>query len=164
MTEAAPASDPVPPPTEKHLHAGTIIWTAGTKISSLYAAIPGVVMTDKKRVTVTETLTLPTDDHIYIAGDGSGTPYSGLAQTAIDQGQFVGAAIAKRMQDIPIFPYEPKQGVFVIPVGKGWAIFSYKEFILHGFAPWILRILVDAQYFLSITSLKYVFSMLKKKS
>lgn len=149
---------------QKELHAGTIVWTAGTKISPVFSTIPGVVMTDKKRVTVSPSLTLPTDDRVYIAGDGAGTPFSGLAQTAIDQGKYVGKAIARQMQNKPMLPYEPKQGIFVIPVGTGWAIFNYKEFVFGGFAAWIIRILADARYFLTITSVGHVISMLKKSS
>lgn len=148
---------------EKELHAGTIIWTAGTKISTTFATIPGITMTDRKRVTVTPTLTLPTDDHIYIVGDGAGTPFSGLAQTAIDHGKYLGNAIVQRIAGHEVVPYEPKQGVFVIPVGKRWAILNYKELVLSGFTPWIIRILVDAKYFLSIASIGTVLNMLKKK-
>jgi NADH dehydrogenase FAD-containing subunit len=148
---------------EKELHAGTVIWTAGTKISATFATIPGITMTDRKRIVVTPTLTLPTDDHIYIAGDGAGTQFSGLAQTAIDHGKYVGSAIVQRIAGHSIAPYEPKQGVFVIPVGKRWAILNYKELVLSGFAPWVMRVLVDANYFFSIASISTVLNMLKKK-
>jgi NADH dehydrogenase len=149
--------------TEKHLHAGTIIWTAGTKINTAFNTIPNVVMTERKRIEVSLTLTLPHDENVYIAGDGSGTPFSGLAQTAIDQGKYVANAITNRINNQPVQPYIPKPGVFVIPVGKRWAILNYKEFIISGFAPWIIRILVDAEYFLSITTPRYLLSMLKKQ-
>jgi len=147
----------------KELHAATIIWTAGTKISNTFATIPGVVMTDRKRVTVSPTLALPTDDRIYIAGDGAGTQFSGLAQTAIDHGKYIGKAIAGRIQGKPVASYEPKQGVFVIPVGKEWAILNYRDLVLSGFTPWVMRILVDANYFFSIASIDTVLRMLKKK-
>jgi len=146
-----------------HMKAGTIIWTAGTKINGLFSAIPGVVMTEKKRVTVTPTLTLPSDDTIYIIGDGSGTPFSGLAQTAIDQGKYIAMALQHRINGNAVSDYVPKQGVFVIPVGRGWAILNYKTLVLHGLTPWVMRIMVDARYFLSITSPWHVISMLFKK-
>lgn len=149
---------------KKEFKAGTIIWTAGTKISSAFATIPNVAITDRKRIQVTPTLTLPNDERVYIAGDGAGTPFSGLAQTAIDQGQFVGMAITKAILEKPIPPYEPKQGIFVIPVGRFWAILNYKNFVMYGIAPWFLRIFIDARYFLSITSHWHVLSMLKKEA
>ncbi len=148
---------------KKQLQAGTVIWTAGTKISPAFATIPNVVMTDRKRVQVSPTLTLPNDDSIYIAGDGAGTLYSGLAQTAVDQGKYVGDAIAKRLTNKLVEPYEPKPGIFVIPVGTFWAIFNYKNFVMSGVAAYFIRIAADAQYFLDITSLKHVFSMLRKQ-
>ncbi|MEO5646020.1 MAG: FAD-dependent oxidoreductase [Candidatus Paceibacterota bacterium] len=144
------------------LEASTVIWTAGTKINSAYASIPGVIMTDKKRVQVTPTLTLPTDDAVYIAGDGAGTLYSGLAQTAIDQGQYVATSISQRIYGQSVSDYVPKEGTFVIPIGKYWAILAHKEFVVSGLAAFIIRIIVDARYFLSITSIGHVISMLKK--
>lgn len=162
-TLANPASTEAVPGKEKELHAGTIIWTAGTKINTAFASIPNVTMTDRKRVQVSPTLTLPNDDHVYIAGDGAGTPYSGLAQTAIDHGNYVAYAIGKQIRNLPVSPYEPQQGIFVIPVGKGWAIFNYKNFIATGLLPWLLRIIVDGRYFLSIAPLKHVLSMLGKE-
>ncbi len=152
----------ITPEVKKELHAGTVIWTAGTKISSAFATIPGVEMTERKRVTVTPNLTLPQDDKIYIAGDGSGTPFSGLAQTAIDQGAYIAQAIAYRVQNKLIAPYEPKQGVFVIPVGKYWAIFNYKDFVMSGHAAYFLRIMIDVRYFLRTASIAHVFKMLRK--
>lgn len=145
------------------LKAATVIWTAGMKISSLFAEIPGVQMTEKKRVQVSETLTLPHDESVYIAGDGAGTPYSGLAQTAVDQGKYVAKAIANRIDGKAVSPYVPKEGIFVIPVGKRWAILNKKWFTISGFVPYIIRILADAEYFLSVTSIPHVISMLRKE-
>ncbi len=142
--------------------ASTVIWTAGTKISTVFAIIPGVVMTEKKRVQVTPKLTLPTDDTIYIAGDGTGTPYSGLAQTAIDQGQYLATAISNRIHGIAVADYMPKQGTFVIPVGKYWAILNHKTLVVSGLLAFIIRFIVDAKYFMSITSFSHVITMLKK--
>jgi NADH dehydrogenase len=151
-------------PEDKKIAAATVIWTAGTKINSLFAEIPGVTMIDRKRVQVTDTLTLPNDDHIYVAGDGAGTQYSGLAQTAIDTGQYIGKAILARLENKPVAPYIPQAGTFVIPVGKQWAILNKKTFVASGIVPWFIRILVDIRYFMSITSFFYPFSMLKKNS
>lgn len=153
-----------PEPEQLKLTASTVIWTAGTKINSIFSAIPGVVMTEKKRVHVTAMLTLPTADTVYIAGDGSGTPYSGLAQTAIDQGEYLAAAISARIRNKRVGEYVPKQGTFVIPVGKHWAILNYKSLVISGLAAFIIRFLVDARYFLSITSVSNVINMLKKEN
>jgi NADH dehydrogenase len=161
-TNIKPASAEAMAGEEKELHAGTIIWTAGTKISSAFATIPNVVMTGRKRIQVSPTLTLPNNEDVYIAGDGAGTPYSGLAQTAIDHGNYIAHAIVKRISNEPVQPYEPKQGIFVIPVGRGWALFNYKDIIISGFFVWLLRIIVDAKYFFDIMTIRHMLSMLKK--
>ncbi len=137
---------------KKEIATSTVIWTAGTKISSAFSLIPNVVMTDRRRVQVSETLTLPNDDSVFIAGDGSGTPVSGLAQTAIDQGKYVGEAIALKVQ-----------GSFVIPVGAYWGIFNHKDTVMGGIIPYMIRIAADLRYFLSISSLGQTFGMLRRK-
>jgi NADH dehydrogenase len=162
--KSKPLSDTNPSDTsgQIRMNAGTVIWTAGTKISTTFNTLPNITMTDRKRITVTPRLTLPSDDKIFIAGDGSGTPFSGLAQTAIDQGQYVAKTILARIAGVPVADYVPQAGIFVIPVGKGWAILNKKDFVVSGLAAWLIRILVDAKYFFSITSVGKVLSMLKK--
>lgn len=134
----------------------TVIWTAGTRINSAYQTIPGVQMTERKRVLVDEYLALPKDNHIFVAGDGAGTPYSGLAQTADYDGKYIGEHIARMIRGKKPVPYRPKGVSFAIPVGNYWALFSHKNLLIGGLLPWILRSVIDFRYFLSLVPLWYV--------
>jgi NADH dehydrogenase len=147
---------------DMNMHSNTVIWTAGTRISTAFKSIENASLTDRKRLVVSENLTLPGDNHVFIAGDGAGTPYSGLAQTAIHNGKYIGDTIATMMQGKAVKPYEPHKPSFVIPIGNKWALLVSGNFYLTGIVPWLLRTMIDVRYFVTIVSLRHVFSVLKK--
>lgn len=140
----------------------TVVWTAGTRINSAFTEIPGVTFDERKRVMVTETLNLPNDNRVFIAGDGAATQYSGLAQTAIDHGAYIARHIDRTMTSKPATPYKPTKPAFVIPIGVGWALVNHNNFVMKGWIPWILRSLVDFRYFMHIVPMSYVFAVFKQ--
>lgn len=144
------------------MDAHTVIWTAGTRINTAFNAIPGAALTDRKRVAVSPWLTLPNDNHVFIAGDGAGTAYSGLAQTAIAHGEYIGSAIADLHKGKTPKEFSQKQPKFVIPVGSYWAVYGGGKLTLSGIIPWILRSIIDFRYFLSIVPLSYVLKVFKQ--
>lgn len=137
----------------------TVIWTAGTRISTSFDTIPNTTLTDRKRIVVSPELTLPTDNHVFIAGDGAGTTFSGLAQTAIHHGSYIGTTIAAMIASKKVIPYTPKRPSFLIPIGNYWALLNYGNVVMTGFFPWLLRSAVDFRYFTSIVPLPYVFKV-----
>ncbi|MBY0328788.1 FAD-dependent oxidoreductase [Patescibacteria group bacterium] len=136
---------------DMEVKTGTVIWTAGTSINNEYSTISGVTLSERKRVVVTDYLTLPTDDRVFIAGDGAATEYSGLAQTAIHNGKYIGKTITRMIRGKNLTPYKPHVPTFVIPIGKNWALFSHQSMLWCGVLPSILRRLIDWQYKWSIT-------------
>lgn len=142
--------------------SSTVIWTAGTQINEAYKSIPNITFTDRKRVIVNEFLALPSDNHIFIVGDGAGTPYSGLAQTAIHDGSYVGKHLVSLMKGKTGNPYKAKPVQFVIPIGNYWALFVTGKSVFKGFIPWLLRSAVDFRYFFSIVPLWYVFDVFRQ--
>jgi NADH:ubiquinone reductase (H+-translocating) len=144
------------------MKTGTVIWTAGTRINQHYASIPNASFDERKRIVVTPTLTLPNDNHVFIAGDGAGTPYSGLAQTAIHNGAYIAAAIKRLISGKLVRAYVPKRPSFVIPIGNNWALFVHTSMILTGFIPWILRNAVDFRYFTNIVPFSHVLAVFHK--
>ncbi len=144
------------------MNSHTVIWTAGTRINGAYLNIPGVTFDERKRIIVTPYLTLPNDNNIFIAGDGAATTYGGLAQTAIDHGAYIARHIQARLKGKKLHSYEAFRPSFVIPIGTGWALFNYKNFVMTGVLPWILRSIVDFRYFASIVPLRHVFAVFHK--
>jgi NADH dehydrogenase len=141
------------------MKAGTVVWTAGTRISTSYDGLP---LSERKRVVVTPMLTLPGDNHVFIAGDGAATQYSGLAQTAIHNGEYIADAILRMIHDKSVKPYVPHRPSFVVPIGSNWAILNSGTFVMTGFIPWILRNMIDFRYFTSIVPLSHVFEVFRK--
>jgi NADH dehydrogenase len=144
------------------LQTSTVIWTAGTKLVEDFKLIPGVEFTEKKRVKVDATLSLPDHRNIFILGDGAGTLRSGLAQTAIYDGKYAARQIAHDLLKRPRTPYVPPKVSFVIPVGNYWALFVVGKRVFSGFFPWLLRSIIDFRYFSSILPLWYVFDVYRR--
>lgn len=129
----------------------TVVWAAGTRINSLYKTLDGIELTERNCVQVTQHMTLPDNNHIFIAGDGAATNFSGLAQTAMYDGEYVGYAIAQSLREKPFKAYVPKKPSFVIPIGKRWAIFVHGKIAISGVIISGLRKLIDWRYRFLVT-------------
>ncbi len=140
----------------------TVIWTAGTRINSAYKQLPGAVFDQKGRIVVDEHLALPSDNHVFVIGDGAGTAYSGLAQTANHNGKYLGRHIGNLIQNKRSAPYRPHPVSFVIPIGNFWALFVHGKSVFKGLIPWMLRSAVDFKYFTSIVPFWYVLDVFRQ--
>jgi NADH dehydrogenase len=155
--------------TDMNIESDTVIWTAGVRANSLYEKITGlIVVGNKKRIQVDDFLcATPSDDYhindVYIAGDGAEAAYSGLAQTAIAHGQYIGTSIIKKLQGVPVLPYDHKSVAYHIGVGHGWAVMKVGRVTLYGFFAHMMRTFIDLRYFLSILSFKKVWDLYRKK-
>ncbi len=142
------------------LDAKTVIWTAGTEVNPLYKTISGFSFNQKGRVLVNEYLEAKNISGVYIVGDGADTPYTGLAQTAIHNADFVAKDIGRILVgNKKRSVYEPRKTAFVIPVGDDWAIFSYKQFMFSGWFAYLLRHVVDFQFFARTVSISTLFAI-----
>ena len=139
--------------------SGTVVWTAGTKISQSFETLP---LDSKFRVMVENDFSLPDDTSVFVIGDGASAKGAGLAQGAIAHGKYVGHTILNRVHQLPPAPFKGKTTGYVVPVGHGWAIFTYKKIIISGFLAWLLRSAVDFKYFTSIVSPWYVLEVFRQ--
>jgi NADH dehydrogenase FAD-containing subunit len=78
-----------------------------------------------------------------VIGDNANTPYSGMAQTALYDGEFVGENLIRRADGKDMHSYKAKKPVTVIPAGKNWAAVTYGKFRLYGRLGYLLRTLAD---------------------
>ncbi len=141
------------------IRSGTVIWTAGTKINDSFTTLPLDV---KKRVAVSPDFSLPDDKNVFIVGDGANAPGAGLAQGAIAHGAFVGSLLRASLSGRSVTPFKQKTMGYLVPIGYNWAVFSYKKITVSGFIPWLMRSLVDFEYFTSIVSLRYVLEVFRQ--
>jgi len=78
--------------------AKTVIWAAGVKASPLGAALGDVALDGAGRVVVSAELSLPGHPEVFVIGDMASVPgVPGVAQGAIQGGEYVAAVIAARL-------------------------------------------------------------------
>ncbi|WFU45692.1 NAD(P)/FAD-dependent oxidoreductase (plasmid) [Bradyrhizobium sp. CB82] len=127
----------------ERLSSATVLWAAGV------AASPVVKMlgtgTDRAgRALVGPYLDVPGVPDVFVAGDAAsvtqdGRPVPGVAQAAIQQGQFIGRLIANRVRarkDGRPFRYHNKGNMAV--VGKNFAILEAGHLRSSGFLTWLV--------------------------
>lgn len=128
----------------------TVVWTAGVTPNTLYARIQGLALDERGRVVVDEYLRAGGFENVFVVGDGAATPYTGMAQTAVNQGKLTARNIIRALAGEALERYAPKKPSYVIPVGPGWAAALVDGIALYGSPGWFIRRLADLLYFLSI--------------
>jgi NADH dehydrogenase len=144
---------------DMNMKAKTVIWTAGTKLNALFEKIQGLSFSPKKRVLVDEYMRAVGFDYVFVAGDAAGTQFSGLAQTAIYDGQYIADALRRIFRKKDLKQYTPKPTAFSIPVGEGWGVFAWKGFRMYGRVAYWLRHAIDFMYFAGILSPRKLISL-----
>lgn len=139
--------------------ARTLVWTAGVTSNELVTRIPGLSLGKRNRVAVDEFLQPKGFKDVYCVGDIADTPYSGLAQTALYDAQYVARTILGVGRGRKPAAYVPKKNAFNIGVGPRWSVMQAGSFVSYGILPYAVRTLIDMKFFLSILPLSDVWSM-----
>lgn len=128
-----------------------VIWTAGVAPSPAGKWLD--VETDRTgRVKIQQDLTVPGHPEIFVIGDTAsleqdGKPLPGVAQVAIQQGRYAGAAIHRRIVGAPAkgpFRYFDKGNLAV--VAKGFAILQSGKVSMSGFSAWLVWAMVHISF------------------
>jgi len=123
----------------KPIRSHTVVWTAGVTNHPFFKDNNFALMGPKVGVNVY----LETEPNIYVIGDNANTPYSGLAQTALHDGQFVARNLKRRASAKQLKPYVPRQPITVIPAGPYWAAVIWGRLKFSGWRGWLLREAAD---------------------
>lgn len=118
------------------IRSHTVVWTAGVTNHPFFAANHFALMGRGK---VAVDVYLQTDPDVFVLGDNANTPYSGLAQTALRDGEFVANNLKRRASGKDFKSYNPKKPVSVIPAGPHWAAVDWGKFRFHGFVGYLIR-------------------------
>lgn len=124
----------------KPLKSHTVVWTAGMANHPFFRA-NGFTLNERGKVQVNQYLEAAPG--IYVLGDNAGTPFSGLAQTALRDAEHVSRNLIAKLQGQAQLPYVPKQPVSVIPVGANWAAVEWGKLHFSGRLGWLLRSAAD---------------------
>lgn len=126
----------------------SVIWTSGVVNSPLFAAHPELFrLAPNGKVIVNERMQAARS--IYVLGDNAATKYSGLAQTAIYDAQFLARNIRRQQRGKKPLAYRPMQPISVIPVGEKWAAFEWHGIRLYGRIASLLRRAGDLHGYMS---------------
>lgn len=125
------------------LKSETVVWTAGVANHPFFKEHADVFDLSPRggRVEVNEHL--EGASRVYVMGDNAATEFGGLAQTAINDANFVSKDLVARLTKRTRPIYNPKRPVTVTPVGEKWAIAEYKKLHLPGRLGWALRRIAD---------------------
>ena len=134
-----------------------IIWTAGIRPHQFLKSIKDLALSTSGKMLVEEDLRSKGTENVFGVGDNvefidkkNQKQVPALAYIAIDQGKIAAQNIYHSIKNKKLKSYKPFYGVFIIPVGGKYAIANLGGLVLKGFMAWVLGLLVDIRYFLSI--------------
>jgi NADH:quinone reductase (non-electrogenic) len=136
----------------ERIDAATIIWGAGVSASSAGKWL-GAEVDRAGRVKVSNDLSVPGHPNVFVIGDTAsfiqnGKPLPGVAQVAMQGGQFVASVISQRVKGKELnkpFYYRDKGNLAT--VGRSYAIVDIGNIRLTGFFAWLMWLAVHI-YFL----------------
>jgi NADH dehydrogenase len=142
-----------------------LFWSAGVKTNDFVLNSRNFIFSNRNKVVVDENFEAEDNKDIYVIGDNAETKFSGLAQIAEQDGNFLAKFLISKYVDKNkvrgrnVLEYKPRLPVYVIPVGKNFGVLYFKNFVISGFIPWVLRYLVDARFFFLHLKFKDFLSM-----
>lgn len=126
----------------------TVVWTAGVANNPFFKKFPNIFKLGRGgKVEADDQLKVT--DGIYIIGDSVDTKYSGMAQTALHDADFVTGNLLRAAAGKQPQPYVPKKPIYAIPVGSNWSAVLWGKLEIYGFAGWVLRRLADLWLYLN---------------
>jgi NADH:ubiquinone reductase (H+-translocating) len=144
----------------ERIPAKTVIWTAGVKASPAGAWL-GAEVDRRGHVKVASDLKLPGHPNLFVLGDTAtltqnGKPLPGLAQVAIQQGEYAAAVIAARVagkEHKQPFHYRNKGTLATI--GRSYAIADLGLLRLAGLLAWLIWVVVHLLFLIGFRN-RYV--------
>ena len=124
----------------KPIRSHTVIWTAGVTNHPFFTNNHFVIMGRGKVAVDTY---LQADENIFVLGDNANTPYSGMAQTALRDGEFVAHNLIRRASGKNFKSYVAKQPITIIPAGPHWAAVVWRKMQISGRTGYLLREAAD---------------------
>jgi NADH dehydrogenase len=150
---------------EEEIPARTVLWAAGIQASSFARAVATATgaETDRAgRIVVGPDLAIPGHPEIFAIGDAAvqpwkpGRPAPGVAQGAIQPGQYVGKAIRRRLSGEPVPPFRFRDKGDVAVIGRlagvtniGWLGPFGRQ---GGFTAWLMWLVIHIFYLIGFAN------------
>lgn len=126
----------------KPIKSQTVIWTSGVANNPFFETNKDQFkFAPRGRVAVDQYMRAA--DDVYVIGDNAATLYTGLAQTALHDAEFVAANFKREQRGMRPKEYKAVMPPVVVPVGENWAVFEWHKLRLYGFIGSLLRRAAD---------------------
>lgn len=143
----------------ERIEARTVLWGAGVKASPLGAMLGGE--TDRAgRVRTTPTCQLRGRPEVYVLGDMAaveGLELPGVAPVAMQQGRYVGDAIAAAESGRGVGPFVYVDKGNLATIGRAAAIADFGRVRLSGWIAWMLWLFIHILYLVGFRNRVQVF-------
>lgn len=128
----------------------TLFWSAGVKAAPLATLLPGE-KGPSGRVTVTEHLTLPGHDEVFVVGDMAcalrqGKPLPMMAPVAMQQGRHTARSILARERGETVEPFHYIDKGSMATIGRSSAVATAFGLSFSGFSAWLVWLLLHLYY------------------
>jgi NADH:ubiquinone reductase (H+-translocating) len=124
----------------KPIRSHTVVWTAGVTNHPFFNEHAFQIAKNHK---VRVDQFLQAEPGIYVIGDNADTPYSGMAQVAIDDAKYVAKNLVRIAHCEDPEPYVAKKPIYVMPAGPKYAAVLWGKLRVYGRLGWWLRRAAD---------------------
>ncbi len=131
----------------KPIRSHTVIWTAGVTNHPFFKD-NNFVITNRGKVAVD--VYLQAEENIFVIGDNANTPFSGQAQTALHDGNFVAKNLRRKVAGKDFKSYVAEEPITVIPAGPNWAAVIWGRFHFSGRIGSLIRVAADLMGFIDL--------------
>jgi len=136
----------------KMLGSHSVVWTSGVANNPFFADNAGSFELAKNgRVVVNDHM--EAGEHVYVIGDNAVTKHGGLAETAVNDANFVAKDIQRKLAKRGRPAYRQPGVSSVIPVGAGWAAAQVGPVAVYGYLGWLVRRVADLIAYRDVESL-----------
>lgn len=133
----------------KPIRSHTVIWTAGIANHPFFTE-NNFICSPNGRVKVDKHL--QAWPSVFVIGDNADTQYTGMAQTALHNADFVAENIKRsNLRSEEPKDYKPKKPVYITPAGPHWAAVVWGNVHLYGWLGWALRRAADWMSYKDVT-------------
>ncbi|MBP6787441.1 MAG: NAD(P)/FAD-dependent oxidoreductase [Candidatus Promineofilum sp.] len=140
--------------SETRIPTFTVLWGAGVRASSLGAVVAqrtGAEQDRAGRLVVGPDLSLPGHANIFVIGDlahyeQDGAPLPGVAQVAMQQGQYVADVLRRRRAAQPVPPFRYKDKGVLAVIGRHEAVADIGRLHFSGLPAWLIWVFVHINF------------------
>ena len=140
--------------SETRIPTFTVLWGAGVRASSLGAVVAQRTEAEQDRagrLVVGPDLSLPGHPDIFVIGDlahyeQNGAPLPGVAQVAMQQGQYVADVLRRRRASRPVLPFRYKDKGVLAVIGRNKAVADIGRLHFSGLPAWLIWVFVHINF------------------